>query len=350
MRWHKSVTLIEAHAEGEVGRIVTDFNQSIPGDSVAEKLQYINEVDDSVRRFLVFEPRGSVQMSTVLTFPPTHPDADIGFLVLQADQAHAMSGSNAICLVTVLLETGRVAMLEPTTTLVLETAVGLVEATATCADGKCQSVSLNMPVSFALLLDAEVNVEGLGPIKVDICFGGIFYGLVNESAIDTAISRENAGQLVSIAGKIHKAIDQQLEFAHPSMPQMNKIAYVMVTGESPEGELKGATILPPGRIDRSPCGTGCSARLAAMVARGDAKVGDSYIARSIIDSRFELAIQNPAATQHLKTAHWPAIQPRVTGRGWVHGIHQIGIDPTDPYPFGFTLSDCWGAVQADNAS
>ena len=337
MQWKKTITMVEAHAEGEVGRIVTSGVNDIPGDTMLEKMNYINQVDDSLRRFLVFEPRGYAQMSTNLIFDPINKDADIGFLILQGDKAHAMSGSNSICLVTVLLETGRIEMKEPETTVILDTPAGIVRATASCKNGKCERVSLDMTPSYADQLDAIIDVEGLGKVTVDIAFGGIFYALIDPSQFDLKILPENARQLVDIGTRIHRAVNEQLEISHPELESIKGISYTMFVGHDDEGEMKGATILPPGRIDRSPCGTGNSARLAVMEARGQIKVGEILKARSIIDSEFQVEIISKKTI-----AGKPGILPRISGRGWIHGIHQVGIDPSDPYPLGYKVSDCWG--------
>ena len=337
MQWKKTITMVEAHAEGEVGRIVTSGVNDIPGDTMLEKMNYINQVDDSLRRFLVFEPRGYAQMSTNLIFDPINKDADIGFLILQGDKAHAMSGSNSICLVTVLLETGRIEMKEPETTVTLDTPAGIVRATASCKNGKCERVSLDMTPSYADQLDAIIDLEGLGKVTVDIAFGGIFYALIDPSQFDLKILPENARQLVDIGTRIHRAVNEQLEISHPELESIKGISYTMFVGHDDEGEMKGATILPPGRIDRSPCGTGNSARLAVMEARGQIKVGEILKARSIIDSEFQVEIISKKTI-----AGKPGILPRISGRGWIHGIHQVGIDPSDPYPLGYKVSDCWG--------
>ena len=337
MQWKKTITMVEAHAEGEVGRIVTSSVNDIPGDTMLEKMNYINQVDDSLRRFLVFEPRGYAQMSTNLIFDPINKDADIGFLILQGNKAHAMSGSNSICLVTVLLETGRIEMKEPETTVTLDTPAGIVRATASCKNGKCVRVSLDMTPSYADQLDAIIDVEGLGKVNVDIAFGGIFYALIDPSQFDLKILPENARQLVDIGTRIHRAVNEQLEISHPELESIKGISYTMFVGHDDEGEMKGATILPPGRIDRSPCGTGNSARLAVMEARGQIKVGEILKAKSIIDSEFQVEIISKKTI-----AGKPGVLPRISGRGWIHGIHQIGIDPSDPYPLGYKVSDCWG--------
>ena len=179
MRWNKTVTMIEAHAEGEVGRVVTGGVGNIPGQTMLDKMNYLNEVDDSLRRFLVFEPRGYAQMSTNLLLPPVTPGADYGFLILQGDKVHAMSGSNCICVVTVLLETGMIEMRGPETVVTLDTPAGLVRAKAQCRDGKSERVTLEMPPSYVDQSDMKVDVKGLGEIQLDVAFGGIFYALVD---------------------------------------------------------------------------------------------------------------------------------------------------------------------------
>ncbi|KIC18913.1 proline racemase family protein [Leisingera sp. ANG-Vp] len=337
MRWKKTITMVEAHAEGEVGRIVTGGVLDVPGRTMLDKMNHINQVDDSLRRFLVNEPRGCAQMSTNLLLPKTHPEADAAYMIFQGDKAHAMSGSNSICLVTVLLETGMIEMVEPETIVTLETPAGLVRARAACKDGKCERVTLDMPPSYADQLDAVVEVEGLGKVSVDIAFGGIFYGLIDPAQFGLRIAPENACKLVEIGCRVHRAINAQLEVKHPQLEGLEGISYTMFVSHDDDGIMKGATILPPGRIDRSPCGTGNSARLACMHARGQTAEGSTHTARSIIDSTFEVTV-----TGTTEVAGRPAILPRVSGRGWVHGIHQIGLDPSDPYPLGYMVADCWG--------
>ncbi|WP_421760433.1 proline racemase family protein [Devosia sp.] len=337
MRWAKTVTMVEAHAEGEVGRVVTGGVIDIPGKSIADKLRYINEVDDSLRRFLVFEPRGAAAMSTNLIFPPSRDDADIAFLILQGDKAHAMSGSNSICLTTVLLETGMLKMVEPETIVRIETASGLVTARAQCRDGRCERVTLTMNPSFAYDLDVSLDVPGLGKVKLDIGYGGIFYALIDAAQLGLEIRPDMAKRLVEAGTAIHRAVNASLDIRHPEIEAIRGISYTMFTGRNAAGELKGATILPPGRIDRSPCGTGNSARLAVAAARGEAKLGDRFTARSIIDSTFEVGYSADTTV-----AGRAAVVPTISGRGWIHGIHQIGVDPTDPYPHGYSVADTWG--------
>jgi proline racemase len=337
MRWSRAVTMIEAHAEGEVGRVVTGGLPNIPGLTPAEKMRHLNEVDDTLRRFLVFEPRGAAQMSTNILVPTTNPKADAAFIILQPDRAHAMSGSNAICVTTVLLETGMVAMHEPETVLHLETPAGLVKATAQCKDGKCVRVTLDMTPSYVAVIGQDVQLPGHPLAQADIAYGGCFYALIDASKFGLEIKPENARKLVDIGMGVQQALNRGSKIVHPEIPEIRGISYTMLTGWNADGEPVGATILPPGRIDRSPCGTGNAARMALRHLRGEVKVGDRLCARSIIGSRFDVELVGTT-----EVAGLAATLSRLSGRGWIHGMHTIGLDPTDPFQAGFMLTDTWG--------
>ncbi len=350
MRQSKTLTAVEAHAEGEQGTCYLGSVFEIPGLTMREKLHHINEVDDALRRFLCFEPRGRPQSSANLVFPSTDPEADAGFIILQADRAHAMSGSNTICVVTALLETGSIPMVEPETEVVLETAAGLVRATATCRDGRCERVTIQGVPSFVEALDVPLDVPGYGEITVDVAYGGCYYVLVDPAKLGVRLTREGAREVVEAASAVSVAARRAITVQHPEIPEIDFISYVMVVGDDdpPAGQLKGATVLT-GRVDRSPCGTGNSARLAVMAARGLAGVGSRFTARSLIDSEFIVEI-----TGETTVGGRPAILPRISGRGWVVGSRITSVDPSDPYPTGYVLSDVWGhetaaAVAADEA-
>jgi proline racemase len=339
MRFARSLTAIQAHAEGEQGHVIIGGPLGLPGTTAREKLHHLNSVDDSLRRFLCFEPRGSAQMSVDLVWPSSDPEADAAFLILQADRAHAMSGSNTICVVTALLETGQIEMSEPETTVTLETGGGLVRAVATCRDGKCERVTIRNVPSFADQLDVPIEVEGFGTVTIDVAYGGCFYALCDASQLGLHLTAADARSLVDAAIAIDAAARAQVPVVHPEVPEIDFFSYVMLYGDDDPaaGSLRNCTVLPPGRVDRSPCGTGSSARLAVMAARGQAKVGDRFTSRSLIDSEFQLEI-----LEATEVAGRPAIIPQISGRGWIFGVHQIGVDPSDPYPEGFVLSDTWG--------
>ncbi|PFH29208.1 proline racemase family protein [Burkholderia sp. JKS000303] len=337
MRWKKTLQLVGVHCEGEIGKVITGGVVNIPGETMLDKMNYINEVDDSLRKLVVLEPRGCLQMSVNLLLPPTRPEAHAGFIVLQADKAHPMSGSNAICVVTTLLEMGIVPMQEPETTVVLDTPAGLVTARATCRDGRCAAVSLDMVPAFVEHLDLPIDAGEFGTVKVDIAFGGVYYALVDVDQLRTTIAPENARQLADLGVKLRGIIDDQVRIRHPLYPEINRIAYVMFRNRVNDAEYQTCTTLPPGRIDRSPCGTGSSANLATLAARGKVEVGSRLKSRSTIGSEFDIELLG-----RTEVGGKPAVLPRVRGRAWIYGIEQLGVDPDDPLAAGFMLSDTWG--------
>ncbi|MVW86801.1 proline racemase family protein [Pseudomonas sp. PB101] len=337
MRWKKTLQMADVHCEGEIGKVITGGVIDIPGKTMLDKMNYINEVDDSLRRLVILEPRGCLQMSVNVLLPPTRPEAQAGFIVLQADKAHPMSGSNCICVVTALLELGMLEMLEPVTTVVLDTPAGLVTARAQCADGRCQSVSLDMVPSFVEQLDAKVETADFGVIKADIAFGGVYYALVDVDQIGLTIAPENARELATQGVRLKGLINVQVKVCHPLFKALNEVAYVMFRNRVDAKTYQTCTTLPPGRVDRSPCGTGSSANLATLNARNLVEVGDKLTSRSTIGGEFQVELLG--LTQ---VAGKPAVLPRITGRAWIYGLHQIGVDPDDPLADGFMLSDTWG--------
>ena len=336
MRWSRCLGLVGVHAEGEIGKVITGGLIDVPGDSMLAKLRYLEEVDDSLRRFCLLEPRGGPNMSVNLLLPPCEPEADAGFIVMQPDRCHAMSGSNAICVTTALLETGMLPLREPETLVTLDTAAGLVRARARCGEGSCLSVTLDMPASFVEALAAPVRVPGIGRVSLDVAFGGVFYALLDPATLGLAVTPEAARTLVETGMRILEAARQEIVPEHPERPGIRGLAYLMWCGRDGEGP-RNATVMPPGRLDRSPCGTGSSARLATMAARGEIAPGERLVFRSTIGSRFEAEIA--AVTE---AAGRPAVCPRITGRAWIFSREEIGVDPRDPFPLGHSLSDIWG--------
>lgn len=337
MRWKRTIQLLDVHAEGEVGKVAIGGVPKIPGNSIAEQMNYINTVDDSLRRFLCLEPRASSVGSVNLLVPPKRPEADAGFIILQPDQAHAMSGSNSICVTTALLESGIVEMKEPETIVMLDTAAGLVKATATCRDGRCERVKLTMTPSFVHALDVEVETPKWGRIKLDLCYGGIFYALVDVAQIGTTIEKANAREIVEAGMMLKELVNNTLPVVHPEIPEIRGVSYVMFRDTEADGTIRTCTTMWPGRVDRSPCGTGSSANLATLHARGLARPGDVFKSRSIIGSEFEVGLESVT-----EVAGRPAIISTISGRGWTFGLHQVALDPFDPLADGFALTDTWG--------
>ncbi|WP_336335922.1 proline racemase family protein [Pseudomonas putida] len=338
MRWKQTLQLAEVHCEGEIGKVITGGVLGIPGATMLDKMNYINEVDDSLRRLVTLEPRGCLQMSVNLLLPPVRPEAQAGFIVLQADKAHPMSGSNCICVVTALLELGMVPMQEPETTVVLDTPAGLVTARAQCADGRCLSVSLDMVPAFVEHLDLAIETEAFGRIDIDVAFGGVYYALIDVEQTGLSIAPEHARALADAGVALKDVINRQLNIQHPLLPSVNEVAYVMFRNRLDDRTYQTCTTLPPGRVDRSPCGTGSSANLATLAARGLVQAGDQLVSRSTIGGQFQVELLG-----HSEVDGRPAVLPRVTGRAWLYGLQQLGVDPDDPLSAGFMLSDTWGA-------
>ncbi|HEY3539843.1 MAG TPA: proline racemase family protein [Trinickia sp.] len=337
MNWERSLDLLEVHCQGEIGKVIVGGAPEIPGATLLDKMNHINTVDDSLRRFVTFEPRANAAMSVNLLVAPTRPDADAGFIVLQADRAHPMSGSNCICVVTALLESGRVPMQEPEAVVRLDTPAGLIVARAACRNGRCLSVSLDNVPCFAELLDRPIETPRWGRIEVDVAFGGVYYALVDAQQIGLDIVPGNARALAEAGIELKALLAGQIEVRHPTLTGVDEIAYVMFRGREPDGAVRTCTTLKPGRVDRSPCGTGSSANLATLFARGAIAVGDRRTSRSIIGGEFVAE-----AIGETEVGGRRAILPRITGRAFVYGREQLRWSDDDPFPDGFALSDTWG--------
>lgn len=338
MRWSRTIQTVDVHCEGEIGRVITGGVLNIPGATMADKLHHLNSGQDAIRRWLCSEPRSGPAGSFCLLTPACDPAADVGLIILQPDQAHAMSGSNAMCATTALLETGMVPMVEPVSVVTFDTAAGLVRATATCAGGKVTGVTLDMPHAFVMAQDAVIDTPEWGPIRYDLCFGGVFYALIDVAQIGLTITPENARALAMTGVDLRARIAALEPALHPTTPALNGVSYVMFRAEEPDGTLRTCTTLRPGRADRSPCGTGSNSNMAAWAARGRVRPGDVVVSRSIIGGAF--------CTEYLEETHvgpYSATRNRVSGQAWIYGISQIGLDPSDPFPQGFTLSDTWGS-------
>lgn len=336
MRFSRTVQTVDVHCAGEIGRVITGGVLNVPGATMAEKLHHLNTGGDDLRRMLCSEPRSGPAGSFCLLVPACDPRADVGLIILQADQAHAMSGSNAMCATTALLETGMIPMVEPVSTVIFDTAAGLVKATATCAAGKVTRVALDMPPAFLAKADAVIDTEW-GQITYDLCFGGVFYALVDVDQIGRRIVPEQARDLATIGVALRNQIAAVEPALHPTTPALNGLAYVMFRSIDTDGALRTCTTLRPGRADRSPCGTGSNSNMAARWAKGQAQPGDTMISRSIIGGEFTTEFLAQTAVGPVK-----AVQNRISGQCWIYGISQIMLDPSDPFPQGFTLSDTWG--------
>jgi proline racemase len=339
MRSAKIIHIVSCHAEGEVGDVIVGGVAPPPGATLWEQSRFIAR-DETLRNFLLNEPRGGVFRHANLLVPPKHKEAQMGFIIMEPEDTPPMSGSNALCVATVLLETGILLMSEPETMLTLEAPGGLVQATATCRDGKVEQVRVRNVASFADQLGVSIEVEGLGTLKVDTAYGGDSFVIVDANALGFQIRAGEARELAETGIKITRAANEQLGFHHPENPEWKHISFCQFAAplirERGVALSLNAVAIRPGKIDRSPCGTGCSARLAVLHARGELKVGDAMIGRSIIGGRFDCRIEAEASVG----AH-NGIIPSLAGRAWITGIHQHMLAPSDPWPGGYRLSDTW---------
>jgi trans-L-3-hydroxyproline dehydratase len=339
MRAGRTLTVVGCHAGGEIGNVVVGGVLPPAGETVFEQMQTLQREGDWLRRVLLREPRGSVACHANLVVPPTRDDCDAGFIIMEPTEYPAMSGSNTICTATVLLETGMVEMREPETVVRLEAPAGVVEARATCRGGKCESVEFTNVPCFAEHLDAQLEVEGLGTMSVDVAYGGMWYAIADARALGFEIAPEEARDLSLAGEKIRAAAREQLECVHPENPAITGVSIVQIAEPwRGVGEVtRNAVVVAPGRLDRSATGTGLSARLAVLHTRGQMKVGDAMTHASAIGSTFDGRI-----VEETQVGDRPAIVPAIRGSAWITGITQVLIDPADPFPEGYLLSDTWG--------
>ncbi len=339
MRTNRTIQVIGCHAEGEIGDVIIGGVLPPAGATMYEKMLTMEREHDHIRRFLICEPRGSVARHVNLIVPSTRPDCVAGAIIMEPTEYPPMSGSNTMCISTVLLETGLVPMQEPETRFKLDMPGGVIEVKAECRDGKCVSVSFTNQPAFAALLDAEIEVEGLGKLTVDVAYGGMFFCVVDAAKLGFKIVPDEARALGELGEKIRAAARAQLDVVHPLLPETRGVSIVQFAG--PFGGVgkvsRNTCIVSPGRSDRSPTGTGVSARMAVLAARGLMKAGDTMTQESIIGSQFHGRIE--AMTE---IDGKPAIIPNITGRAWITAQHSYYLDPTDPYPTGYVLSDTWG--------
>lgn len=339
MRSLKAVQVVGCHAEGEVGDVIVGGVAPPPGETVWAQSRFVAE-DGKLRAFVLNEPRGGVFRHVNLLVPPKNPQAQMGFIIMEPEDTPPMSGSNCICVATVLLDTGIIPMTEPETKLVLEAPAGLVEVTAQCHNGKARSITLRNVPAFAERIGVPLEVEGLGTITVDTAFGGDSFVMTDAKALGFAVTPDEARDLAVIGRRIVKAGNEQLGFTHPELPGWRHFSFAFLTGplETVDGCLssRNACVIKPGKIDRSPTGTGCSALMAVLHAKGLLKEGERYIGRSIIESRFLGEIAGLATV-----GNHAAIIPTITGRAWITGQSTLMLDPDDPFADGYKLTDTW---------
>ena len=341
MRSRLSISVIGCHAEGEVGDVIIGGVLPPAGDTMMERMITMERDHDHIRRLLICEPRGSVARHVNLIVPPITPGCAAGAIVMEPTEYVPMSGSNTICVATVLLETGMVPMVEPVTRFKLDMPGGVIEVTADCENGKCRSVTFRNAPAFAAVLDGALEVEGHGTIPLDIAYGGMFFGIVDAQALGFQIRPDEARDLATLGEKIRHAAREQFDVVHPDFPNVRGVSIVQfaMPFQGPGNVTRNTCIVAPGRSDRSPTGTGTSARMAVLQARGLMGQGDVLIHESIIGSRFTGQILEVRESGGRTT-----IIPQITGRAWITGQHSYYLDPDDPWQAGYMLSDTWGVT------
>ena len=341
MQASQVIHVVGCHAEGEVGDVIVGGVAPPPGETLWEQSRWIAR-DETLRNYVLNEPRGGVFRHVNLLVPAKDPRAAMGWIIMEPEDTPPMSGSNAICVATVLLETGILPMTEPETRMVLEAPGGLVEITARCRDGKAERITVRNVPSFAVRLDTPLEVEGLGSLTVHTAYGGDSFVMADAATLGFAIRPDEAREIAETGMRITAAANEQLGFDHPANPDWRHISFCQIAGpiehDAEEGALtmRNAVTIRPGKIDRSPTGTGLSARMAVLRGQGRMKPADRLIARSIIDSRFEGRIESETTV-----GDTPAILPSITGRAWITGTHQHTLDPCDPWPEGYRIGDTW---------
>jgi proline racemase len=339
MRSTKTIHVVSCHAEGEVGDVIVGGVAPPPGKTLWEQRTWIAK-DETLRNFMLNEPRGGVFRHVNLLVPPVHPDAQMGWIIMEPEDTPPMSGSNSICVATVLLDSGIIPMTEPVTEMTLEAPGGLVRVRADCANGKAERITVQNLPSFVGELGVSLNVQGIGQITVDTAFGGDSFVVVDAATLGFELITSEAKALADLGVAITNAANEQLNFHHPDNQGWRHFSFCLFAGpihrQGNHLTASAAVAIQPGKIDRSPTGTAASARMALLHARGDMQVGETLTTRSIINSEFYGRIAGTTVV-----GDTPAIIPEITGRAWITGTHQHMLDPNDPWPEGYRLSDTW---------
>lgn len=350
MRLSSLIQAVDAHACGEHGRVIVGGVLDVPGNSMYDKMAWLREYGDSLRLRMLREPRGYPAANCNLILPSTHPEADAGFVIMEQVEYPGMSGTNTICVVTVLLETGMLPMVEPETTLTLETPAGLVRVRADCAAGKVRRVTFENVPAFATHLDAMVEVPQLGTVRVDVAYGGMFYVIADASQFGLGLTPDEGRDIVRIGEMIKAATREQLPVSHPEQPGFAGVTIAQLSGPStqPDADWRNAVIVSTGTldwsrpstwtgaIDRSPCGTGTSAKMATLHARGLLPLGRDFRHAGILGTVFTGRL-----VAETMVGKYPAVVPTISGQGWITGLASYVLDPEDPFPDGFTVGDIW---------
>jgi proline racemase len=344
------IQAVDAHAGGEHGRVIVGGVLDVPGDSMFAKMQWLQANRDDLRLRMLREPRGYPAANCNLVLPPTRPDADAGYVIMEQVEYPGMSGTNTMCVVTVLLETGMLPMVEPVTELTLETPAGLIGVRADCADGKVTAVTFRNVPAFATHLDAVVEVPDLGSVTVDVAYGGMFYVIAQAEPFGLRLTPDEGRDIVRITEMIKAAANEQLPVVHPEQPGFTGITIGQLSGPAhdPGNTMRNVVTVSTGRldwdrpstwtgaIDRSPCGTGTCARMAVLHAKGRLGLDEDFRHEGILGTVFTGRLMDETTV-----GDYRAVVPTLTGTAWITGFASYVVDPHDPFPDGFTVGDIW---------
>jgi proline racemase len=344
------IRAVDAHAAGEPGRVIVGGVEDVPGATMFDKMTWLQANGDDLRLRMLREPRGYPAANCNLVLPSGDPSADAGYVIMEQVEYPGMSGTNTICVTTVLLETGMLPMTEPVTDLTLESPAGLIRVTADCLDGKVLGVTFRNVPAFATHLDTAVEVPHLGTVTVDVAYGGMFYVIAEAEPLGLSLTPDEGADIVRISEMIKAAAADQLPVVHPDQPGFAGITIAQLSGPAhdPANDRRNVVTVSTGKldwdrpatwtgaIDRSPCGTGTSARMAVLHAKGQLRVGDTFRHEGILGTVFTGRV-----LEETSIGEYRAIVPSITGQAWITGFASYVVDPTDPFPDGFTVGDIW---------
>ena len=350
MNFTNMINAVDAHACGEHGRVIVGGVVNIPGKTMLEKQQWLATHNDGLRKRMLREPRGYPAANCNLILPPTHPDADAGFVIMEQTEYPGMSGTNTICVTTVLLETGMLPMTEPVTELVLESPAGLISVRADVVSGKVTQVTFQNVPAFAVHLGETVDVPQLGPVAVDVAYGGMFFVIAEAEPLGLRLTPDEGKEIVRVSEMIKAATQEQLPVIHPDIPAFAGVTIAQLSGPPthPAAHMKNAVTVSTGKLDwekpttwtgaldRSPCGTGTCARMATLHAKGNLPLHQDFRHEGILGTIFTGRL-----LEETQVGPYEAVIPTLSGQAWITGFSTYVVDPQDPFPEGFTLGDIW---------
>jgi proline racemase len=354
LQFARMISAVDAHACGEPGRVIVGGVLDVPGKTMFEKMKYFETQADDLRELMLREPRGYPASNCSLILPPTNPEADAGFIIMEQVEYPPMSGTNTICVVTVLLETGMIPVRGPIMKLKLDTPAGLVDVEAEITNGKVTRVTFQNVPAFAVHLDRPIEVPNVGTVIVDVAYGGMFYVIADAPALGLRLIPDEARDLVRVGEMIKAAAREQLPVQHPENPEISGITIAQLSGPSadPKVHRKNTVIVSTGKLDwnrpsswtgaldRSPCGTGTSAKMATLFAKGLLPLHQDFVHEGILGTTFTGRLVGET-----RVGQNQAVVPTISGRAWITGMANYVVDATDPFPTGFTVGDIWGASE-----